>query len=384
MSSCGDLSSGAENTPVVDTTTAQGKIDNSVLQYPSKNNFFRYNVYTHYVSISQCISTEPDIVIPDTIEQLPVLVIEDKAFQSNYTIKTISLGKNIVKIGESAFSDCKILESVIFPSTLSLIGKNAFKNCESLKSVIIPNGVTIIPANCFVNCKSLKSVTIESAHDDNEDVVYNSENGRTISSNAFANCPALSYAWIPNDVAVIDKSAFKKSTATLTIYGYAASQAAIFGAANLIDFVVLDKSQFLDLVNSNLNNYQGVGQSIQTDVFKVTFNNVEQTTVIGNQHAGEKNTYIIFNFTVENLSDKPAYFNSLFVTGASGDVTKYPVYFAEGAYKQPLLAGMVTNTAPINGYVAFEVSQSATHVLIDFNDVANFNTVDSIMVAFLS
>jgi hypothetical protein len=384
LCSCGGSTSSSAGESLIDTSSVQGKIDNSVLQYPATNDTFRYNVYTHYITISQCLSAEPNIAIPDTIDQLPVLVIEANAFNACQTLKSLTIGQNVANIGDYAFTQCANLETVVMPASLLSIGNSAFSGCVALKSITIPKNVATIPSNCFYGCSNLKSVTIEGGKEagGNTSSLSTQEAGRSISSSAFANCPALSYAWIPDDVITIDQGAFYNSTEVLTIYGYSASQAAVYSANNLIDFVVLDKSQFTDMINSSFNSYPGVTESIQTNNIKVTLNKVTKSTQIASKKAAANNVFVIFDFTVENLSDTPVYFNSLFVTGSSGGVTKYPVYFANGAYTQHILAGTVTKSAPLTGYVAFEVNENYSHVLIDFNDVANFNTVDSIMVAY--
>ena len=388
--SCSNSQKPADNESNADTSSIQWKMDNSVLQYPATNNIFRYNVYTHYVTISQCLSSDPNIAIPNTIDQLPVIGIEANAFKECETLKSLTIGQNVANIGQYAFDGCKNLETVIMPSSLLTIGDSAFSRCEKLKSIIIPKGVFTIPTNCFYGCTNLKSVTIES--DDKSakteepttsSSLSNTQNtGRSIGASAFAYCPSLAYAWIPNDIMTIDQSAFSESTDFLTVYGYATSQAAIFSANNLIDFVVLDKSQFTNMISSNFNNYPGLNESIQTSDLKITLNGITKTTSVGNLTATENSTYLIIDFLVENTSDEPIYFNSLFVTGTADNIAKYPVYFASSAYTQPILAGTVTKSSPLRGYVAFEVSKNYKYVLIDFNDVANFSTVDSIMAVY--
>lgn len=374
-----------------DTSSAQWKIDNSVLQYPATNSVFRYNVYTHYVTISQCLSPEPNITIPDTIDQLPVIGIEAKAFKECETLKSLTMGQNVANIGQSAFEGCKNFETVVMPSSLMSIGESAFKDCEKLKSVIIPKGVFTIPSSCFYGCTSLKSVTIEGSDSTTKSETTTTASsfssgtqntGRSIGASAFAYCSQLAYAWIPSDIVKIEQSAFTNATDSLTVYGYATSQAAIFSANNLIDFVVLDKSQFTSMINSSFNHYPGLNESIQTSDLKVTLNNVTKTTTVGGLKSAENNIFLIAEFSVENLSDEPIYFNSLFVTGTADNIEKYPVYFASGTYTQPILAGTVTKMSPLKGYVAFEVSKDYNYVLIDFNDVADFNAVDSVMAVY--
>lgn len=388
LSFCGcNLLGSSDEDSGVDVSTIQGKIDNSVLQYPATNSLFRYNVYTYYVTISECLTTDPIVAIPDTIDDLPVIGIENNAFNENQTVKSITIGKNVANIGEYAFAECLNLESVVTPSGLLTIGRSAFAGCEKLRNIVVPMGVKTIPQSAFSGCTSLKSVTIEESEQTNSSEEETTkgkkkETGRLIEPSAFAGCPVLSYVWIPGDFTEIAQNAFSNSMEYLTIYGYATSQAAIFSATNLIDFVVLDKLKFSDMVNANINNYPTVNNSIQTSDFKVTLNNVSNLKTVKNIIAKEGHTFVIFEFSVANISDKPKYFNSMFVTGSANNVKKYPVYFGESEIGSNILAGTIAPGTEISGYIAFQVNENYSYVLVDFNDIAGFETIDSIMAAY--
>ena len=125
---------------------------------------------------------------------------------SNYEIQSISLGKDIERIGAYAFAYCNNLSSVILPDTLIEIGKNSFENagiknlnipqnvkiwgessfsgCSSLVSVSLPDTLTKIPENCFNGCQNLNSIKIP------DNVSY-------IGDCAFAGCLSLEEINIP-------------------------------------------------------------------------------------------------------------------------------------------------------------------------------------------
>ncbi len=48
--------------------------------------------------------SNPNVVIPSTFNKLPVVEIDDRAFQNNLVIESLTLGKNIRNIGDYAFS----------------------------------------------------------------------------------------------------------------------------------------------------------------------------------------------------------------------------------------------------------------------------------------
>ena len=76
------------------------------------------------------------------------------------SIKKIELGNGITSIGSSAFNSCYSLTSVTIPNSITSIGSSVFIYCYSLTSVTIPNGVTSIGDTAFSYCNSLTSVTI--------------------------------------------------------------------------------------------------------------------------------------------------------------------------------------------------------------------------------
>lgn len=107
----------------VDLSTPEAKISESVLQYPATNDDFRYDVYTYYVAITQCLSTKSNIIIPDTIQNLPVYVIANDAFANQTAITSVTMTNNIIEIGDSAFAECINLQSVNLSKNLRPAGQ---------------------------------------------------------------------------------------------------------------------------------------------------------------------------------------------------------------------------------------------------------------------
>ena len=152
---------------------------------------FVYHVYENedgskYIVIDTYIGTETEVVIPDTInvdgEEIKVTTITDNSFSGNDTITSVTIGKNVTIIGESAFYWCSNLTTVTFGensqltsigssafywcsnlttvtfgenSQLTSIGYRAFEGCSSLTSIIIPDSVTTIGSYAFYDCDNL-------------------------------------------------------------------------------------------------------------------------------------------------------------------------------------------------------------------------------------
>jgi len=69
-----------------------------------------------------------DLVIPDAIDGIPVVAIDDRAFEYCHSLKSIKFPNSITKIGNYAFFFCLGLEEIKLPRNLKSIGDYAFMN----------------------------------------------------------------------------------------------------------------------------------------------------------------------------------------------------------------------------------------------------------------
>lgn len=135
-----------------------------------------------------------EVIIPDQCEN-----VASKAFEKA-KIEKVTGSKNLLQIGEYAFSDCKQLtyielgnklttisegafastaiEYITLPETLTSMGDRAFENCGELKTIVIPDKVPEIGIYCFFNCMSLESATW-------------GKGVRNMGEYAFRHCPSL-------------------------------------------------------------------------------------------------------------------------------------------------------------------------------------------------
>jgi hypothetical protein len=146
---------------------------------------------------------------------------------NNKPIKNLTIGNNVITIGDDAFADCDSLLSVIIPNSVTSIGGYAFYGCSSLTNIIIPEGVTNISGNTFEDCTGLKSVTIPNSVTNignksfsgciNLTTVTIPDGVTHIGERAFQDCESLTSLTIPNSVTSISGYAFI-SCKNLTIY----------------------------------------------------------------------------------------------------------------------------------------------------------------------
>lgn len=187
-----------------------------------------------------CLGAEDEtchaVVIPDTYNGLPVVEIAEGAFEENYYLNSVVIGKNVEKIDTSSFFGCRNLVEVYNRSSLSeeeikatmywanyltvydrpftskikrITGFIVYESGEENiligyegegTHLSIPVGITLINARVFCTCEGLKTL--------------NMNNGtlETIGAYAFEWCKTLEKITIGASVKTITKRAFKGVT----------------------------------------------------------------------------------------------------------------------------------------------------------------------------
>lgn len=178
---------------------------------------FATTISNGQVAITGYSGAAKAVVIPSTINGLPVTEISDAAFYLD-AITSVTFPSTVTKIDFAAFASCTSLTSVTIPDNVTLIDQAAFAACSSLTSVNIGNGVTAIGQDAFAVCTSLTSVTIPSNVTLIDADAFNGCSALTsvtlnsgltdIESGAFAECPSLATVTIPDSVTNIGDEAF--------------------------------------------------------------------------------------------------------------------------------------------------------------------------------
>jgi len=116
---------------------------------------FTYEVSGDTITITGYTGTGGVVVIPDTIDGMPVVSIGDLAFLSIDYLTSVTIPDSVTTIGDGAFQDCTSLTSVTIGNSVTSIGGSAFYYCTNLTSVTIGNSVTSIGDSAFLGCASL-------------------------------------------------------------------------------------------------------------------------------------------------------------------------------------------------------------------------------------
>lgn len=199
---------------------------------------YYYYVYSTYVQINIYRGDGGDVVIPATLENLPVRIIGSDAFSGCINLTSVVIPDSVANIGSRAFDGCTNLTAVTIPDSVQEIGVDAFCDTPWLDSfseefvvvgdgvlidyngtktevtipdtvkyissgfygndnithVSIPNTVTCIGDVAFSHCMYLTEVVIP-------DSVIEIKNG------AFWGCGNLTSVTVPNSVKIIDGDA---------------------------------------------------------------------------------------------------------------------------------------------------------------------------------
>ncbi len=101
---------------------------------------FAYTVHNGGVTLTAYLGKDSEVIVPQTIDGLPVVEIADRAFQNHTELRAVKLPEGIRQIGWFAFSGCALLETVVLPTTLEAVCYGAFENCSSSMGVHCKQG----------------------------------------------------------------------------------------------------------------------------------------------------------------------------------------------------------------------------------------------------
>lgn len=153
--------------------------------------------------ISRIHNCPKNLIIPDIVYDGTTPYTVTEIGYANYHIfnyedpgvKTISMPKTVIAIGENTFRKCKSLKTVEIPA--KQVGACSFYGCTSLQNVVLSGPITTISEGLFQDCGALLKINLPSTI-------------TTIQTNAFLNCNSLEIN-VPSSVTSIGENAFNGS-----------------------------------------------------------------------------------------------------------------------------------------------------------------------------
>lgn len=183
-----------------------------------------------------------DVIVPASVtydgETYAVTAVDDNAFNSCSSLRSVTLPSSIMTIGSYAFSRNTNLTSVNIPARVTSIGEFAFSNASKLSEVALGSQVVTIGEGAFNGCNSLTSMTVDAANPryDSRDscnaiietatstLLYGCKNTvipgsvTAIGAGAFKLCTAPSTLTIPGSVRTVGDDAFNYSYGLTTLF----------------------------------------------------------------------------------------------------------------------------------------------------------------------
>ena len=110
-----------------------------------KKDHITYQKYEKHMVVDEFDNQVENVVIPSTVDGLPVTGIDAGAFYGCDKVKTIKIPEGVTEIGRIAFWGCKALETIDIPSTVERVDDSILDRCDSLKEVYIRSKNCSIP-----------------------------------------------------------------------------------------------------------------------------------------------------------------------------------------------------------------------------------------------
>ena len=125
---------------------------------------YDYVVTNGTVTITRYTGPGGNITVPSAIENLPVTVIGNRAFDPAFeditSLTSVTLPDTLTDIGEEAFHYCKGLTNINLGNGVLRIGYRAFSDCDKLSAIIIPASVREIGDVLFESSNNLLAITV--------------------------------------------------------------------------------------------------------------------------------------------------------------------------------------------------------------------------------
>ena len=219
-----------------------------LLAIPAAHAQFIYTTNNGTINITGYTGTNDDVVIPSTIDGLPVTSIVGRWAYGWYSgflssgLTDLTIPNGVTNIGTYAFAACGSLTGVTIPNSVSSIGGFAFGR-SGLTNVTIPNSVANIGDAAFSSCPNLTNIMVDPlnpAFSSVDGVLFNE------SQTTLVDYPAgkVGYYAIPNSVTIISSGAFADCSSLTSItmpYGVTSIGGIAFsGCSSLTNLTIPD------------------------------------------------------------------------------------------------------------------------------------------------
>ena len=107
-------------------------------------------------------NNDGELIIPASLDGIPITVITESAFSGNKKIRKVNLPEGLITIDKYAFSDCSNLTEINFPQSLKTIEYRAFIRCNKLERITLSKLITKIDSEAFGGCNNFFEISVDS------------------------------------------------------------------------------------------------------------------------------------------------------------------------------------------------------------------------------
>ena len=148
---------------------------------------------------------ERDLILPDSVDELPVLAINTAMCAYREDIDTVEVPGSVLIIGTRAFTLCSNLRSVVIGEGVKTLGPGSFSGLPELTEISFPDSLEVIDDAVLANCPKLREISFGT-------------NLQYIGWRAFMLCSSLNRVSIPaGDEVKIGEEAFAECAENLQI-----------------------------------------------------------------------------------------------------------------------------------------------------------------------
>lgn len=105
----------------------------------AKKELFKIEVTDHKLTITEYLGDDPEVIIPQKLNEITVKAIGDEAFRGS-DVTRVTIPEGVESIGWFAFSACRSLREIKIPATVTSVGYGAFDYCSPSLTIICEKG----------------------------------------------------------------------------------------------------------------------------------------------------------------------------------------------------------------------------------------------------
>ncbi len=129
-----------------DASVLTARTGPGVETYPTSTGVYQgyeysVNLSTSEVTVTGYTGSGTALVFPETIDELPVVMIGEYALYDNQTVESVTIPGGIERIGQDAFGSCVSLKTVSVGNGVKYVDDYAFEYCENLTTLNLPDSV---------------------------------------------------------------------------------------------------------------------------------------------------------------------------------------------------------------------------------------------------